>query len=200
MTDTQLHRMLRASAETIPTGAPPVAEIARLARRRRARRTGVIAAAVLVVGGVGATTATALDLGAGEGRAPAALGAPYDMRPDDVPMSYLPTSGWSPGEHPHEPPESELRGELRLVDESCLEVREEGKDGVRVVWPDDWVGLVHADGSATLVDQDGRVAARTGDVLFLQGSWSGPASWSGELCLPDPGMAFAVTEVPEVVD
>jgi hypothetical protein len=117
------------------------------------------------------------------------------MAPDDVPLAYLPNHGQTAAERTGGF-EDELRGELRLVEERCLVV---GDDGARVVWPHDYVAMTHGDGSLTLLDQTGQPVAEVGDVVLLQGLWRGPAGWgSGEPCLPR-GMVFMVQGVPEVV-
>jgi hypothetical protein len=200
MTETTLRTLMRESAETIPTSAPPLVGIARQARRRRAGIAGLAAAAVLAVTGTAAALPS-LDLGSaspapagpvddGSGRG----GPSPDMASDDVPLAYLPNHGQparGAGRF-----EDEVRGELRLVEERCLVV---GDDGVRLVWPVDYIGMTHGDGSLSLLDETGEPVAEVGDVLRLQGSWQGPADWgAGEPCLPDR-MVFMVQAVPEVV-
>ncbi len=189
MTDTQLHDMIRAAADRIPTSHPPMGAIVRQARRRRAGAVGLAVAALLVVAG----TATAVPrLEGTSGPSPAGQGPGWDQGENDVPL-FLPTYGATAGELEGS---VTLRGELLLVDEErCVVI---GPDQTPVVWPRGYEGVVRADGTLTLLDEDRQPVADSGDVVELGGAWTGPASWSGEPCLPDGSRPFMVQARPSV--
>jgi len=200
MTDTQLRRMMHESAEEIPVSPPPLAAIARGARRRRAGMVGLAAAAVVLVAGA-AVAVPQLSEG-GHEVAPAGPahggdpGSSWDQGPNDVPL-FLPTYGATAGESRGD---TTLRGELRLVDqEQCVVV---GAEATPVVWPRGYEGVVHPDGSFDLLDESRHQVARAGDDVALDGAWTRPAVYSGEKCLPQeqPGKVFLVMAEPRVTN
>ena len=195
MNDT-LHDLMRDSAETIPTSAPPIAAITRAGRRRRTRAVALAtAAAVVVLSGTAAVAVPLLD----EGQRPSPAGQGSNPTPSgggDVPV-FLPTSSWevgvdSPVEH------ATVTGELVATrDDRCVVV---GDDQTPVFWPQGFEGETHGDGSFALLDEKGRPVAEAGDTVRLTGRWLEPASWSGdELCIPDDRRVFMVQAQPDVV-
>ena len=192
MNDT-LHDLMRESAETIPTSAPPVAAITRAGRRRRTSRVALVAAAVVGLGATGGTVAP--HLGGERDVAPAA--PTRDYAPDEVPV-FLPESAFYV-EEDDVIGSDRLEGELRATeDDRCLVV---GDARTLVYWPQGWEGLTRGDGSFELLDQDGVVAATVGDTVRVRGILTeGGVTYSGaDVCAGGTDSSFMVTAL-EVID
>ena len=162
MTDTQLRRMMNASAEMVGVGPPPLADIAAEAGRRRSRRRRTLAAACLAAGLGFTAVGVGLTQGEDPGAAPAQGG---DQRLD------LPTSEWRPGNGGDG---AGIAGVLRVDDEGCVYLGNvEPRYPLRqqVLWPADWsAALVH--GTLVLFDENGTTVAREGDHVSTGGGYS----------------------------
>ena len=188
MNDT-LHDLMRESADTIPTSAPPIGAITRAGHRRRTTRLAVAATAVAVLAG---TAAVALPPLAGD-RTVAPAAPTRDYGESEVPV-FLPESAFEVGVD-EAPSPDDLEGELRSVmDDRCLDV---GPERLLVFWPRGWEGLTHADGTFELLDQDGKVVARVGDRVRVEGiRTDGGTTYSGEdVCASGATGSFMVTSL-----
>jgi hypothetical protein len=195
MSENRLAELMRESAEQVPTAPAPTAEIREAGRRaRRTRAAGVACAAAVVV--VASVAVAGTLPGADRAVGPADPGPTYERGVGDVPV-FLDVSGWEVGRDRTPRDAETLTGELQLVDEErCLVVG----DGPPVFWPLDYEGVVRADGTVDLLDQDGTVVAHAGDVVRLRGSTRSPASWGDDVCMPGRTETFLVQARPEVID
>lgn len=98
--------------------------------------------------------------------------APSATSGESIPVS---TSDWRPGDPGAA---AAIEGVLRVTESGCLYLETPWPGNARsdIVWPADWTARRHADGSAQLLDDNGRPVAQTGQYI---------ASGGGEI--PEPG-------------
>ncbi|MFC5176035.1 hypothetical protein [Nocardioides taihuensis] len=195
MSENRLAELMRESADQVPTASAPLAGITGAGQRARRTRAVGLACAAAVVVAAGVAVAGALP-GGDRAVGPADPGPTYERGVGDVPV-FLDVSGWEVGSDRTPRDAETLTGELQLVDEErCFVVG----DGPPIFWPQDYEGVVRADGTVDLVDQDGKVVAHAGDEVRLRGSTRSPASWGNEVCMPGRTETFLVQARPEVID
>jgi hypothetical protein len=196
----RLRREFAAEAAAVP---PPVPDLA--ARARAAARPGgggsrhgwrALAAASVVVGLLAAGATAWLRPGdddppvavlVGDGLAPERPGA----------VELLPSSGWRPGD---DALDEGLRGVLVVDPQGCVTLGPAPGDTVPVtgsvglLWPAGYAVRRDLDGRVSILDGDGHVVLREGDVVTLGGGSGGPKPES--TCPRDAARTFAMGSFP----
>lgn len=108
----------------------------------------------------------------------------------------VPTSEWIPGQGGGQ---AMITGVLAVDDRRCIHL--EGPEGpIWPIWPAGFRGKLDEAGHVTLYDGGDNVVGRDGDRLEAAGSYSPPAAYAGEPCVPDEGEIAIVQSEVERVD
>lgn len=185
MSEQQLRTLLESSASGLGTGPAPIAAIETLAIRRRTRRRGLAAAAIVAIVGSAITVAVVSGDDDGATLEPAANTEPLD----------LPTSQWRPGD---DGMDAGIPGVLRLDENDCVYLGSTDPKVPRrqpVVWPADYSAAL-VEGDLVLYDADGEAVAVEGDELVMGGGYIPPQAQ--HRCSAGNEVAYVQSEV-EVV-
>jgi hypothetical protein len=101
----------------------------------------------------------------------------------------LPTNAWTPGQMSMQ---EGLQGTLEVSPDDCVYLGKAGdaSGGTYVTWPKGYSATI-SDGRLTLLDSEGAVVARDGDVLTMGGGGVGTSDGSLP-CIPEGKQIFAV--------
>ncbi|MBA2953994.1 hypothetical protein GON03_06655 [Nocardioides sp. MAH-18] len=102
----------------------------------------------------------------------------------------VPTSEWIPGQ---DAGDALIVGVIAVDDHRCVYLQ--GSEGrLWPVWPAGFRGKLDEAGHVTLYDGGDNVVGRDGDRVQASGSYSPPAAYAGEPCLPDDGGEVAAVQ------